>query len=940
MLCLACFFDVFADNYSLNLEGLWSISTHFDKEHCVIAHNSFGEAKISLPGSMQSQGFGFNIDENTNWTAKIINTSWIKNSGPQKDGSFREVAFLQPKKHFIGKVYYQKTFIIPKEWLDKNIILFLERVHISTRVYLDGKVVGKQLNSLSVPHVHKLGKLNSGKHTIVIEVDNQLPAPVGLNACCVSDNAQTNWNGIIGEIKLRALPNRSINHIMVIPDVKNKKIAVKVYLDGEDNEQRRNIINITVLPPNSKKTSSIPIHKSIICDWKNVPECEINLGDELYVWDEYNPNIYFLSVEMIENGTKTQLVSTTFGMVDYSIKNQQFFVNGNVTLLRGTVNYAVFPKTAYPPMDVDYWRDIFLICKKFGLNHVRFNSWIPPESAFVAADRIGIYLQCEHAWGDISNEKLQNYIEDETQRVFSTFGNHPSFMIAAYGNQPSGLKKIPFWLYDWVQKARVLDFHRRIYISSAGWGTSENSDFYDVMQGMRVYSWNDGLNSSINKNIPASTSDFRKTTLTHPNKPYIAHETGQWCVYPDYNELKQYNGFLQAENFKVFFKNLKDNNLMPLCEKFFLASGRLQTLCYKNEIEKLRRTPGCGGYQILGLSDLPGYGTSPVGAVNAFWKTKSYTSSEEYCSFNDKCVILARFPKFIFNANETPSLEIDLSNYGITAIETAKLYWTIFDCKNEVCRTGSMFLNKIPLGLSVLTKNFYLDFTGLDSPGAYKLSLSLKEFTTIKKPSFDTVQNSWNFWIYPENNRQKIGDVLIVKTLRKALPLLAKGAKVLLIPDTDNIISPKAPAVSIGFSTIFRNTLWTGRQPPTTMGILCNPDHPVFRDFPTSFYSDYQWWYIINKTSKPLCLDSLPNEFQPLIYMIDDWFSARRLALMLECRVLKGQLLISAVDISEPIKVNLPVNQLRKSVLDYMNSYDFNPSKSLSEKQLEGLLVK
>ena len=42
-----------------------------------------------------------------------------------------------------------------------------------------------------------------------------------------------------------------------------------------------------------------------------------------------------------------------------------------------------------------------MICREYGLNHMRFHSWCPPEAAFEAADRLGIYIQAEaNIWVD------------------------------------------------------------------------------------------------------------------------------------------------------------------------------------------------------------------------------------------------------------------------------------------------------------------------------------------------------------------------------------------------------------------------------------------------------------------------------------------------------------------------------------------------------------
>ena len=43
-----------------------------------------------------------------------------------------------------------------------------------------------------------------------------------------------------------------------------------------------------------------------------------------------------------------------------------------------------------------------------------------------------------------------------------------------------------------------------------------------------------------------------------------------------------------------------------LADSFLYASGRLQTLCYKMDIEASLRTPGMAGFQLLGLNDFPG----------------------------------------------------------------------------------------------------------------------------------------------------------------------------------------------------------------------------------------------------------------------------------------------------------------------------------------------
>jgi hypothetical protein len=458
----------------------------------------------------------------------------------------------------------------------------MERVHVSSKVWIDDKLIGN-CDSLSAPHIYNLGSLKPGKHTLKISVDNNLPVNVGKNAHCVTDHTQTAWNGIIGKIELRKLPQNFIENVIAIPNSKNKSLELKTRINiGDANDFK---LKYTITTPNNTNI----IKESPLQNSEEVST--IFNFNSILNWDEFSPNIYKIKVEIIYNEQVMQEFNTQCGFYSHKIKDQQFYINGRPTLLRGTLDCATFPLTGYPNLSKKYWQNLFAVCKKMGINHIRYHSWTPPKVAFDVADEMGFYLQCEHAWTNLSDKKLQEYVMKETKRIIEQFGNHPSFMFAAYGNEPSGRgKNGGNWLEEWVTFARKTDYNRKFYTSAAGWATSSNSDYYDIMKGMRVYPWRAGLNSSINANPPESVSNFNTKTQTDKVKTFVAHETGEWCVFPDFNEIQLYTGFLKPINFEIFKKNMQDNNIYYKCEDIFNASGKLQTLCYKYEFEKLRRT--------------------------------------------------------------------------------------------------------------------------------------------------------------------------------------------------------------------------------------------------------------------------------------------------------------------------------------------------------------
>lgn len=922
---LCCFGADRIPEEAIDLSGKWSVQFKVSDKQKYWSESA-NISMIELPGSLQEQGLGNDVDEHTKWVGQLKDTSWLPNSGKQKDGSFRVASWLQPKKHYVGPAWCRRYVTIPESWAGKQAIITFERVHISTTAWWDDLKIGSE-NSLSTPHEYLLTNLKPGKHLLTVQIDNRLPASVGDNAHCVSDHTQTSWSGIIGKMEMRLVPDKWIDSIAVFPDVAGKRVRVRTFFEGKNTVDNLSLKFDFAVPKGAAAVSPV----SIQCGTDNATETTIHLGTTIALWDEFNPNLYTISVSLLDKDALLQTKKTQFGMVEYKVEDQQFMVNGRPAYFRGTLDCAVFPLTGYPSTDLAYWKRVFTLVKTHGFNHIRYHSWFPPEVALQVADEVGVYLQCEHAWTTFAgNKEIEAYLDRETERVIERYGNHPSFAMHAYGNEPGG-NSATGWLQEWVDRSRKLDEERRFYTSAAGWGNTPNSDYYDIMAGMRVYPWGAGLESTINKDEPSFLSDYRDTTQKAKDIPFINHEGGQWCVFPNFDEMKKYTGFLQPQNYEIFRLNLVANHMGDLAEEFLMASGRLQTICYKFCIEKLLRSPGCGGFQMLGLNDFPGQGTALVGAVDVFWDTKPYTSAEEYNQFSGVTVPLARFPKCVFQKRDKPSFAIDIDHYGPAAIENAIVKWVIAaQPSGEVVAKGVLKEGPIKLGLSSLADGHAIDLAILKAPAQYRFLVSIDG---------TSVENHWDFWVYPDNTTSTVGKVRIFRNKSEALKFAQTGETVLLVPEPTAIKSPAHRKPVLGFSTIFWNTAWAGRQPPTTMGILCDPKHPLFKQFPTEYHSNYQWWYLITKASQqPLLLDGQDASFKPIVRVIDDWYTNYRLGLVVEASIGKGRVLLTTIDISTDQPDQCVLNQFRKSVLDYMNSDSFAPKAELTEEQL-GLMI-
>ena len=221
----------------IDLSGIWEFQ--IQRSENTVTPISVYDDTIQLPGSMITRGKGDLVSVKTQWTGSLYDSSFYFNPYMEKyriEGQMKFPFFLTPERHYIGNAWYRRKVLVPKEWRKQRIILTLERPHIETTVYFNGKEIGHQMG-LSAPHVYdvtdciKIGREN----TIAIKVYNGIEnVCVGKDSHSVTDHTQGNWNGIAGDISLSARPMNTIEHIDVYPDVCYN--SIRLVLRGKAKE--------------------------------------------------------------------------------------------------------------------------------------------------------------------------------------------------------------------------------------------------------------------------------------------------------------------------------------------------------------------------------------------------------------------------------------------------------------------------------------------------------------------------------------------------------------------------------------------------------------------------------------------------------------------------------------------------------------------------------
>ena len=903
---------------SLSLAGEWKVMLGDAKE---VKH-------AMLPGTIDTNHLGFAPSDTT------------------------ETTHLTRLYAYKGKATYSRTIEIPRQWKKGAVELFLERTK-PTWVYLDGKLVDS-CNYISTPQRYILPRLKSGKHQLDIVVDNSrgVPEQVYGSSHAYTEDTQTNWNGIIGEIKLEALGVRS-----------EERRAEKV------KREERSV----------KKQSSAAVG---------------------------NANSNVISPVM---RSYTGTVLPCFK--DFHIEGAHFYANGHPVFLRGKHDAAVWPLTGHVDMTVEGWMKYLGTCKEYGINHVRFHSWCPPEAAFVAADSLGIYLQPELPfWGsfDDKDEKLMKFLHQEGENILREYGHHPSFRMMALGNELWGsIEKMKEFVDDFRKIApdkyytfgsnyylgyqgvkEGMDYFTTCRIGGEGWGkynthTRGSFSFADAYDGGIINHFHPNTSMNFDEACDkwASPQPWQKQD-GKAGIPIISHETGQFQTYPDYREIKKYTGVLYPYNFEIFRRRLAAAGMLSQADDFHKASGLWSVKLYKADIEMDLRTKNMAGFQLLDIQDYPGQGSAFVGILDAFMESKGITTANEWHQWCSPVVPLLVTDRFCYDENEMMDAKVQIANYGGESLKGKKLVWKLDYAPDENSddvvspKTGvsiDRFNQPSPLAQGEIP--ITTDEEGLIDIGEihHKMKVMADGFNDgngvhldVKIPSRKVVltlaidygkydarrhSNTYDLWIYTTEKDLSIfkkGVVITGDLTDDVVKKLEKGAKVLWLPTTSknfvasvDTLSQASNATPYTVGGLFQTDYWNYRMfkticennkksvSPGTLGILTNPKHPIFsQDFPTEMHTNWQWFPVI-KESHPLVLDNFAKDYKPIVQVIDNIERNHKLGLVMEWKVGAGKLLVCMSDLEKASEY--PEGRaFYESVLSYMRSPEFAPQSEIT----------
>ncbi|MEO5995815.1 MAG: sugar-binding domain-containing protein [Chitinophagaceae bacterium] len=894
----AAFMSLLVYSQQISLNGLWKVKTADVKEY-----------SVHLPGTLDDAGIGTPVNYRTGLNIYTL-------------------AHLSRRVQYIGNAFYTTTFTTPATFRNKQITLILGRVLWKSSVMIDNKEIPGNCESLSTAHEFDITPfiIPGKKQSITICIDNSNIYP-GINIDgknykeeesktmmhAYTNHTQIKWNGVLGELTLKARPVTQISNVEIQTDIKQKKLQVNYSLKQKVNPAK----SIYAFVTDMKTGKRWPAVFSKTGRLNNEMETTIPFSDGEEMWSEFSPRMYEL-VTILKSAAGTDTVKTSFGIRDLRVKNNNLVLNGNRIFIRSNLECIIFPLTGYPPMLEEDWKALYTKAKSWGLNSFRFHSWCPPEVAFSAADKVGFYLQVELPHWNLKvgeDTAAFGFLTREGYRILHNYGNHPSFMFFSMGNELEGdfnklnelvaaLKKTDTrHLYS----TTTFTFQKKIT------GVPQPEDDYFVTQWTKK-GWVRGQ-GVFNDMAPDFSTDYTKSADS-VNVPLISHEIGQYSVFPDLSEIEKYKGNLVPVNFMEIKKAMEQKGLLSMAAEYLSASGRFATILYKEEIERALKTKSFDGFQLLQLQDFPGQGTALVGLLNAFWESKKFVSPTEFHQYCSEVTPLIRFEKAVYKNDETFKADVELANF-YKPLTMAELIYSIIDEEGNVLQSGTFDKKDFPVDNSMAVGKIKIDLA--------KIKIA-KKLTITVKLNGTSYLNNWNIWVYPSQLPDETKDVLVTTSQTEAILALGQGEKVLLCPPPDTI-----NGITGKFVPVFWSPVHFPDQ-PGTMGLLIKSKHKALQFFPTDDYSNWQWWDLTVK-SKALNVGNLPAEAN-IVRPIDNFVRNENLSSLFEVNVLKGKLIFCSINIIDDMDQRPQARQLRYSLLQYMNSNSFKPENNFTQEQV------
>ncbi|MBO4632649.1 MAG: hypothetical protein J5858_12065 [Lentisphaeria bacterium] len=627
------------------------------------------------------------------------------------------------------------------------------------------------------------------------------------------------------------------------------------------------------------------------------------------LWSDRNPVLYTAELELLDGETLLDYDSRQWGARTVRCEGNSILVNGLKTYFRGVTEHCYFAETCNPHFDKEKYLHDLGVLKAAGFNFIRCHTWCPPEPFYDACDELGFLIQ---------TELPSVYTFAEAEAIIRLIRKHPCAVILCEGNEKildeSALERLHKLVDMLHTQAPGILFNPQEAMRGIEYGFSPDQKIvtdpfpYDPDRMKIVGKMADVYGALFCGHFSYSHDAFPGVETIEAiqkvySKPCLSHEIGILGGYLDFSLEKRYEGtFIGTDLFRAARENMSKHGVYQNARLYYERNCRFISSIRKQLFENIRSCPDIAGFDFLGGIDthwhLIGY---PCGILNEFYEEKYGETVADVRRYNDETVLLCGAGnKRNRKAGTVFSEKILISNYSSTDLQSGSLAWGFEMEDGTVVASGEIPTGSVKQGTVTELGTVIFDLPNWD-----------QSHTCILRTSFSnhrmTVENHWNFWIFPTVEDRIPNGVRCEKSLSdETIQFMADGGAVLLTggfpgESMPEHFRPHSSGRSIGHS---------GGIPHK---------HPVWKKFPEDGIIDWQFFPMMTD-SMSLITDPEMPEYQPILELIPSFKLIKRKSLLSEFKVGKGRLMVCGfrLDQEDPA-----ANWMKHVILNYLARHDY-----------------
>ena len=375
--------------------------------------------EITVPSNWEMLGYGTPIY--TNLTYPYLNNP----------------PFIQPARGFTAEKEpnpvgsYRRTFVVPTDWKDKDVILHFDGVYSAFYVWVNGKKVGYSQGSNNDAEFDVTKFVKAGvSNTIAVEVYRWS------DGSYLEDQDFFRLSGIHRDVYLRARPKCGIKDITLddrfAADFSSVELSVNTELATSGKSAPKGYsLRTTLLDADGRQVA------------QSNGKAVMNIANPR-LWSAERPYLYTVVVELLDaKGNTAEATFQKHGFRKIDIVNNRVHVNGHLTFFKGVNRHDTHP-TLGKAIPAESMIEDILLMKRHNINTVRTSHYPNDPKMYALYDYYGLYIMDEadqECHGNCSLTGNSDWTEayvDRARRMVQRDKNHASVIFWSLGNESEG----------------------------------------------------------------------------------------------------------------------------------------------------------------------------------------------------------------------------------------------------------------------------------------------------------------------------------------------------------------------------------------------------------------------------------------------------------------------------------------------------------------------